>query len=93
MVQPRVQPSVSGLVRGYRAIILCWCWLHLIRRYDYDPQGNNPRREHSEGNIHHFTSHFVTTDTKWQLLSVKRPQNTLKNCFRQGNGDSTVGGR
>lgn len=38
---------------------------------------NNPRREHNE-NIHCFTNHSVTTDTKWQLLLVDQPQNTLK---------------
>lgn len=36
---------------------------------------NNPQREHNE-NIHCFTNHSVTTDTRWQLLLVNQPQNT-----------------
>ena len=53
---------------------------------------NNPQREHNE-NIHCFTNHSVITDTKWHLLLVNQPRNTLKVSFRQGNGNSFVGDR
>lgn len=46
---------------------------------------DNPQREHNE-NIHCFTTHSVTTDTKWQLLLVNQPQNTLKKSLDKEMG-------
>lgn len=46
---------------------------------------NNPQREHNE-NIHCFTNHSITTDTKWQLLLVNQPQNTLKESLDKEMG-------